>query len=161
MSTSNPYLFQQAQTATLGDEEIRIAFGKIGTPTINMTVADFLTWINNRNQWIYPTLLNGWANFSGNPSLPPIRYRKNLLGQLEIHGAADCSYATSSIMFVLQEGYIPVDTVACFVVDPGNSGTKTFYEGVINASGEANGNVEVLGYADILSDIRISAVIPF
>ncbi len=53
--------------------------------------------------WIYPQLLQGFTNDPDNP----VRYRKNLLGQLEIMGQFEWDGITDDPVFILPAGYRP------------------------------------------------------
>jgi hypothetical protein len=100
-------LFEQAAVTYVDNATFRLAFGKAGAPTVNMTVSDFVTMLDAITPWQYPALNPGYTSDANNP----VKYRRNIWGQLEIVGAFTSSgTAINGILFTLPSGYRPEGT---------------------------------------------------
>jgi hypothetical protein len=89
----------------------RISFGASGVITENMTLTNFVIWIISKltNAWIIPVLTDAtYTMLPGNP----LRYRKNMFGQLEIKGGFTSTMAGSRIATNLPAGYRPPTTIS-------------------------------------------------
>lgn len=103
-------------------ERLRTITGPPGGPSYPTLVADdlprspydaqgggaaFADWDDD---WQYPTLINGWANYNGSPQHAVARFRKLPGGQVLIQGLVTGGTA-ASVIFVLPTGYRPDNSI--------------------------------------------------
>lgn len=99
MSLIEPKLFNQPinTVPSTVDQTKRIAIGKSGSPTENVTPLVLGQVISAATTWIEPTLNSGHTRAPASP----IRYRINALGQLEIAGVFFSGTSHDSIAFTI------------------------------------------------------------
>lgn len=116
--------------------EINVAANATTVVTANIVSKRKYMWTED---WIYPTLINGWANIGGSE----IRFRKQFTGIVDIIGVIS-SGTTGTIAFTLPAGYRPLITSVKLIT---NSTSVTAY-----ATISVGGDVTI--YSSAISSIH-------
>jgi hypothetical protein len=91
-----------------------------------------------QGQWIVPTLLNGWINYTSGSSTTPVSYFKDDFGFVHLRGFIKNGTATQgTVFFILPIGYRPLISLNPATVS-NNNGTDIISRVGITASGDVN-----------------------